>query len=256
MRPSERPLIGLTTSEVRTRKTLRPIPHGEPTPHEFALGVWYPQAIEEAGGMPVILPPTGKSEAEALVERLDGICLPGGPDLHPDAYGAEPHPQLGPTDREVDRFEFDVIACADRRGMPILGICRGAQALNVARGGTLIQHLPDLATGLLHRQTGPGNETTHPVEVVPDSRLAAIVGAGELPVNTFHHQGIERLGEGLRAVAFAPDETVEGIEGNGDAFLLGVQWHAETLIEQGRQLALFRALVEAAAGSPVGAAAG
>ena len=131
----------------------------------------YLRAIEEAGGMPVVLPPLG--DAAAYLDRLDGICLSGGPDLDPDAYGApERHAELGPTEPGLDAFELELARAADARGLPILGICRGAQALNVARGGTLHQHLPG------HRQTEPATATTHTVHVEPGSRLADVAGAG------------------------------------------------------------------------------
>jgi len=246
MSPRARPLVGLTTSEVRTARTLRKIPHGDPTPHEFALGVWYPRAIERAGGMPVIVPPGGDTQVRELVSRLDGLCLPGGPDLDPATFGASPHPKLGPVNPDVDRFELHMIRCADERDLPILAICRGAQALNVARGGTLIQHLPDLGQAIDHRQKTPGNTTSHIVRLEPGSRLEEITGVTELDVNTFHHQGIERLGDELRAVAWAPDGTIEALESGERRFCVGVQWHAETLIERGPHLALFEALVDAA----------
>ena len=124
--------------------------------------------------------------------------------------------------------------------MPVLGICRGTQALNVACGGTLYQHLAG------HRQAEPGTETTHDVDVHGGTRLAALLGAGALPVNSFHHQAVDRLGSGLRVSATAADGTVEAIEGTGSAFVLGVQWHAETLAADALQLRLFQALVEVA----------
>src|SRR5215213_252718 len=182
-----RPLIGVTTSELRASSagTLRR--HGEPPHAEMALGMTYLRAIEAAGGMPVVLPPLG--DADALLDRLDGICLSGGPDLDPDAYGApRRHVELGPTEPSLDAFELALARAADARGMPLLGICRGAQALNVARGGTLHQHVAG------HRQTGAAGELTHAVEVAPGSRLAALVGVCELRVNSFHHQAVDRLG--------------------------------------------------------------
>ena len=246
MSPGARPLIGVTTSEVRTARTLRKIPHGEPTPHEFALGVWYPRAIERAGGMPVIIPPGGEQQVKEMVQRLDGLCLPGGPDLDPATYGEAPHPKLGPIDPDIDRFELHMIRCADECEIPVFAICRGAQAINVAAGGTLIQHLPDVGGAINHRQTAPGNTTSHEVRIESDSRLAEIAGPSDLDVNTFHHQGIERLGDGLRAVGWAPDGTIEALESDNGALWLGVQWHAETLIDHERHMALFDALIAAA----------
>jgi putative glutamine amidotransferase len=248
------PLIALTTSEVRTSRTLRPIPEGEPTPHEYALAISYVRAIELAGGLPVIMPPLGEVELEPLLDRIDGLCLPGGPDLDPATYGAEPHPRLGPIDSDIDRFELHVTRCVDELELPILAVCRGAQALNVARGGTLIQHLPDLDGNVVHRQQAPGIETSHSVSVEPASLLSDVLGATELEVNSFHHQGIERLGRGLRASAHAPDGTIEGLEAEDREFCLGVQWHAETLVHMEEQAGLFGAFVDACAGVEAGAA--
>ena len=131
----------------------------------------------------------------------------------------------------------------------MLGICRGSQALNVARGGTLHQHLGDLTDGSIqHRQAARGRVPTHAVRIAPDSRLARLMGVTEAQVNSFHHQAVERLGKGLRAVAWSPDGVVEGIEDDSDGMFMGVQWHAESLVEFPEQLALFRALVEEAEG--------
>jgi putative glutamine amidotransferase len=245
------PLIGLTTSEIRTARTLRPIPHGEPTPHEFALAIPYVRAVELAGGLPVIVPPLGDVALEPLLDRLDGLCVPGGPDLDPSTYGEDPHSELGPFNPDVDRFEIAMVRAADERELPILGICRGAEVLNVARGGSLIQHLPDLGARLPHRQDTPGTETSHPVSVATDSLLGEVTAADELQVNSFHHQGIGRLGRDLRPVAAAPDDTVEALEATDRRFCLGVQWHAETLVHMEPQIALFGAFVEAAAGADV-----
>jgi putative glutamine amidotransferase len=248
------PLIAVTTSEVRTARTLRPIPEGEPTPHEYALAISYVHAIELAGGLPVIMPPLGDVQLEPLLDRIDGLCLPGGPDLDPATYGADPHPKLGPIDSDIDRFELHVTQCVDERELPILAICRGAQALNVARGGTLIQHLPDLGGDVPHRQKAPGTETSHSVSIEAESLLSDAVGATELEVNSFHHQGIERLGAGLRACAHAPDGTIEGLEAGDREFCLGVQWHAETLVHMEAQAGLFGAFVDACGGAEAEAA--
>jgi putative glutamine amidotransferase len=235
-----KPLIGVTTSELRPSSagTLRR--HGEPPHAEMALGMTYLRAIEAAGGMPVVLPPLG--DAVAYLDRLDGICLSGGPDLDPDAYGApERHAELGPTEPGLDAFELALARAADERGLPILGICRGAQALNVARGGTLHQHLPG------HRQIEPATATTHTVDIEPGSRLAGVAGAGRLRVNSFHHQAVDVLGRELVAVAHAAGGIVEAVEATGPRLVLGVQWHAEGLTAQARHRALFEELVAASA---------
>jgi len=251
----ERPLIGVTTSEVRPAERVTPLPEGEPRGHEMALGLPYLNGIEAAGGLPLVIPPLPDAAIEPLLDRLDGICLSGGPDLDPENYGAEPHAELGPTEPDLDRFELAIARRADNRQMPILAICRGAQALNVVRGGSLHQHLPDLSQEIPHRQSIPGDRPSHEAALVPGSRLTAVLaaGAGEasaapertIGVNSFHHQAIERLGEGLAVSARAPDGTVEAIEDPDRPFLIGVQWHAETLVHRPYESALFRSFVDA-----------
>jgi putative glutamine amidotransferase len=238
-----RPLIGVTTSEMRPSALATTRRHGEPPHPEMALGMSYLRTLDAAGAMPVVLPPVG--DADEYLDRLDGICLSGGPDLDPDAYGAsERHAELGPTEPSLDAFELALLTGALERGMPILAICRGAQALNVACGGTLHQHVPG------HRQTELATQPTHDVAIFGRTQLARIMAARELSVNSFHHQAVDRVGSGLRVVARAADGTVEGIEGAG--FVVGVQWHAETLPTHSR---LFEALVIAASSEGLRAAA-
>jgi putative glutamine amidotransferase len=237
-----RPLIGVTTSELRPSGagTLRR--QGEPAHPEMALGMTYLQAIERAGAVPVVLPPC-VSDLEALISRLDGVCLSGGPDLDPEAYGSrERHAELGPTEPSLDAFELALARAALERGMPLLGICRGAQALNVACGGTLHQHLPG------HRQSDPGCTTSHEVEVLPRTRLAGLIGAGVHAVNSFHHQAVDRVPDGFAVTARAPDDTVEAIERTGDGgWAVGVQWHQEYMWQHdARHERPFAALVAAA----------
>ena len=243
-----RPLIGVTTSEVRLAEQVRPTPEGEPPRPEMALGLTYLRAIEAAGALPVVMPPLHLEAVEPLLARLSGVCLSGGPDLDPDAYDERRHPKLGPVEPELDRFELELARRADQRGLPILAVCRGAQTLNVARGGSLHQHLPDRpGVTIDHRQGAAGTEVTHDVTIAPDSMLARTMGRHEAQVNSFHHQGINRLGTGLRAVAWSPDGVIEGIEAPARDFLVGVQWHAECLVERPEQAALFAGLVSAAA---------
>jgi putative glutamine amidotransferase len=241
-----RPLIGITTSELRPG-VLRTLLREGLAPHdELMLGTTYPKAVDAAGAIPVVLAPVGLEAVPSLVARLDGICLAGGPDLDPGLYGAlERHPELGPTNAAHDAFELAVARAADAAGLPILGICRGAQALNVARGGTLHQHIAG------HRQAELPGRPTQRVAVAPDSLLAAVTGAGgTLEVNSFHHQAVDVLGAGLRIVARAADGTVEAVEDAARPFVLGVQWHAETLDERPEHGALFAALVAAAGARP------
>ena len=215
-----RPLIGVTTSELRaiSAGTLRR--HGEPPHAEMALGMTYLRAIEAAGGMPVVLPPLG--DAEALLDRLDGVCLSGGPDLDPDAYGApERHAELGPTEPGLDTFELALARAADERGLPLLGICRGAQALNVARGGTLHQHLPG------HRQTEPGTITTHAVQVDAGTRLAQLSAPGRSRELLPPPGGRRARSRPARGRATPPTARSRRSRRPGSRFILGVQWHAE-----------------------------
>jgi putative glutamine amidotransferase len=239
-----RPLIAVTTSELRRPEEVRARPQGEPPKLEVALATPYPDAIERAGGIPVIVPLLRPEAINQLLDRVDGVCLPGGPDLQPSTYGEEPHPELGPTEPRVDAVELALVRAADRRNLPILGICRGMQALNVARGGTLHQHLPDVVGKQLeHRQSEHGSVTTHHVETAPNSRVRATLGGPKLEVNSFHHQAIRALGQGLVATAWAPDGTIEAVEGPGGRLVLGVQWHAEGLEAHGP---LFELLISAA----------
>jgi putative glutamine amidotransferase len=214
----------------------------------MALGLTYMRAIERAGGLPMVIPPLAADAVEALVGRLDGLVLSGGPDIHPDTYGEPPHPLLGPTWRDLDLTELALARYATALKLPILAICRGAQALNIARSGTLYQHLPDrFGRAIEHRQkkdASPG--LAHEVEVEDGSVLAKAIGCTRLEVNSFHHQSMSELGRGLRAVAWAPDGVIEGVEASGHPFTVGVQWHAESMPDSAPQVRLFRSFVEAA----------
>lgn len=245
---SRRPLIGVSTSEVRYAEKVELRPEGEPADREMALGLKYLKAIEAAGGLPVVMPPLGLDAVGPLLASLDGVCLSGGPDLEPSAYHRPRDPHLGPTEPDLDRFELAVASEADGRGMPILAICRGAQALNVARGGTLIQHLPDrVGHQIDHRQQAPAERVTHVVDLKPESLLARTLGITHGEVNSFHHQAVDDLGRGLVAVAWSPDGVVEGLEAPDRDFVVGVQWHAEGIIARPEQARLFSSFVSAAA---------
>jgi putative glutamine amidotransferase len=243
-----KPLIGVTTSELRKAVDSPLRKHSEPALPEMALGMTYVRALEAAGATPVVIPPLAPEDAAAVIARLDGLVLSGGPDLAPRAYGAEPHPELGTTEPGLDAFEYAIALAACQAQLPTLGICRGAQTLNVARGGTLHQHLPDVVgESIAHRQEIDGRRPTHPVDVLPGSRLAELVGATHLAVNSFHHQAIDRLGEDLLASAWAPDGTIEAIEDQSLPFVVAVQWHAETLGAIPGQTGLFVGFVTAVA---------
>ncbi|SDJ91516.1 gamma-glutamyl-gamma-aminobutyrate hydrolase family protein [Streptomyces indicus] len=203
------------------------------------LPVGYPRLVQAAGGLAAMLPPDDPAHAAATVARLDGLVIAGGPDVEPVRYGAEPHPRTGPPARDRDAWELALIDAALAAGVPLLGICRGMQLLNVALGGTLVQHLDG--------HTGPvGEFGSHKVQPVPDTRLASLVpGPDEVP--TYHHQAVDRLGRDLVACAHAADGTVEAVELPGPGWVLGVQWHPE----MGTDLRVMRGLVAAAAASSV-----
>jgi putative glutamine amidotransferase len=243
---ADRPLIGVSSSELREARSTRPVDQGEPRQHEIALSLTYPEALDRGRGLPVILPPIEPDGVPDLVSRLSGLMLSGGPDIHPSAYGAAVDPHLGPTEPELDHFELALVREADARGMPILAICRGMQALNIVRGGTLHQHLPDVTGDKIeHRQTDPGERPTHWISLAPRSDLARTLGRTRAKVNSFHHQAIDQLGEGLRESAWAADGTIEAVEDPRRAFVCAVQWHAESLAHRPEQAAMFAAFVAA-----------
>jgi len=206
----------------------------------------YVDAIRRSGGRPVLLPPGGSDdEAAATVASLDGVVLAGGADVNPARYGAQPHPETAISDPDRDAWEFAVASAALREGVPLLGICRGMQVLNVYLGGTLHQHVPDLVGHDGHNGPHSGFDA-HRVRVTAGQRLPTILPGGDyFDVPTHHHQAVDVTGAGLVAVAWAEDGIVEAVEGNPgelDGFVIGVQWHPE----QGDDPRLFEALVAAA----------
>lgn len=225
------PLIGVTCGT-----QVQDTAFGQQT--TVSLNMRYLRAVALAGGLPVPIAPAAASATD-MVEALDGLVLPGGGDLDPACYGEPPQEEVYGVDPERDELEFSLLTAAEARGIPILGICRGMQLVNVSRGGTLIQHVDDSE---LHWQLGPAHEGAHTVEVHAGSRLAGFVGSEELTVNSYHHQAIGRLGDGLEVVAHA-DGLAEAFE-TADGLVLAVQWHPEQMFEHHpRQLALFEGFV-------------
>jgi putative glutamine amidotransferase len=212
----------------------------------------YVRAVIAGGGLPVIITPELEPGcAVELFGECDGLLLTGGEDVEPARYGAAPHAKLGDVSPSRDLNELALIAEARARDLPILGICRGIQILNVACGGTLHQDLPTQRPGAVNHEPGGARDTVaHPLTLEPQSRLAKIFGQDQITANSIHHQGIDSLGEGLIATAHAPDGLVEGIEShNPKEWLIGVQWHPEELAlhPHAADLKLFTALVAAAA---------
>lgn len=204
----------------------------------------YPAAVQRAGGVALVLPPdeAAVSDPDPLLDRIDAVLLAGGADIDPATYGATPHPETGPTWLERDRFEIALARRTLERAIPLLGVCRGMQIMNVALGGTLIQHLDEVIGTDRHRHT-PGAFGDHEVQLAPDSLAARAAGAERLAVKSHHHQGVDELGRGLVPTGWSVDEgVVEAIELPDHAFALGVLWHPE---EDGRSRVI-SSLVEAA----------
>jgi putative glutamine amidotransferase len=237
---ARRPRIGITMdagSPDEERRTME-------------LPVDYVNAVIRAGGLPVLLPWTRDAALRAeMLAMVDGLLVPGGNDIDPHLYGQEKHPQTTLTARERQDFDFAMLALAEQRQLPTLGICMGCQTMNVQRQGTLHQHLPELetppdASTLEHRK--PGDRTNaHDVKIRPQTQLAQAMKLSELPTNSRHHQGIAKIGHGLVASAFAPDGLVEAVEDPTLPFWVAVQWHPENLYGTPHER-LFEALVEAA----------
>jgi putative glutamine amidotransferase len=234
------PLIGITTSVTVDR-----------IPERACVNGTYIRAVQAAGGIPLLLTPHFTPEVQtALWQRLDGVVLTGGGDIEPAHYGQPRHPAVADVSEARDELELALTRRAVADDIPLFAICRGMQVLNVALGGTLVQDIPsERPTALLHSQKAPRHEPTHAVKVMGEgTRLGRVLGVLELQVNSMHHQAIERLGDGLREVAWAPDGIVEGVEMPGDdRFALGVQWHPEELVERDQAARnLFAAVVDAA----------
>jgi len=248
-RTSAPPLIGVVTHELRADDAPAWAPRPgrrerDLAPARLSLRLSYTQALQEAGAIAVVLPAHGYvDDTAALLDRVDGLLVSGGPDLDPALYGQEPHPLLGPDVALVaDEYEQALLRGAAERDLPLLGICRGLQALNVSRGGTLHQHVPG------HLQTHDAFEPAHEVEVERGSLLHWLADSDGLAVNSFHHQAADRIGAGLEVCATAPDGTVEALWDPAASFCLGVQWHAELLTHRAEQATLLSGLVHAACG--------
>ncbi|MEU5698426.1 gamma-glutamyl-gamma-aminobutyrate hydrolase family protein [Streptomyces aurantiacus] len=208
----DRPLIGVSTY-------LEPARWGVWELEAALLPAGYPRLVQAAGGLTAMLPPDDPAYAAGVVARLDGLVIAGGPDVDPSRYGAERDPRCGPEARARDGWELALIEAALDSGTPLLGVCRGMQLLNVALGGTLVQHIEGHAEAV-------GVFGRHGVKPVPGSLYAGLIGE-EVSVPTYHHQAVERLGAGLVPSAYAGDGTVEAVELPGPGWVLGVQWHPE-----------------------------
>lgn len=234
-----KPKIGVVTS-----------PRGPEGPLLEAVERAYVDAVCRAGGLPILLPVLDPGDAADVLATVDGLLLTGGGDIDPARYGAAPHPSVYGVDAGRDAWELALARAAVGGDVPVLGICRGSQVLNVAAGGSLVQHLPDVSDEP-HRVPERADQVVHTVDVAEGSRLAAVVGCATLGVNTLHHQAAGVVGSGLAVVATAPDGTIEAIEGRHGCRVLGVQWHPELLPHLAEHADLFAWLVAEAGGASV-----
>jgi putative glutamine amidotransferase len=227
------PLIGITT-------------YGRDEDQTFSLPAAYVDAVRRAGGIPVLIPP-GEPNLAALLAKVDGLILAGGGDVDPGLYNGHPHETIYLIDPERDETELALVRQVVQGNTPTLGICRGAQVINVALGGTLIEHLPDEVGNAITHRLPPSKPTSHRIELATGSKLAGILDAEGIDAASWHHQAIRQPAPGLQVVAQAEDGTIEAAEKPDHPWLVAVQWHPElTAGEDPVQQRLFDALVAAA----------
>ena len=240
MQGSRRPVIGIT------------LDYSDADPARYQASGDYATSVERAGGLPFFLPfRTDLSLIPQIVDALDGVLFSGGNDLDPSLYGETFHPRAVPIQPDRQRFELALIAEVERRRMPALGVCLGSQLMNVHRGGSLVQYLPDVRRegSIDHRKDPAQPNRRHRVRIEPQTLLAGAIGRGEIDVNSRHKQAIRDVGRGLRVNAVAPDGVIEGIEDPTLPLFLAVQWHPENLSDQPEHLAPFKLLVDKASES-------
>ncbi|WP_238360834.1 gamma-glutamyl-gamma-aminobutyrate hydrolase family protein [Iningainema tapete] len=227
------PLIGITTS-------------GQQLTGNFSLPAVYANAIRQAGGRPILLPP-GESDPRFILELVDGVILSGGGDIDPIIYNGFPHPTIYNIDTERDAFELALGQLLLATDIPVLGICRGLEVLVVADGGNLIPHIPDEFGNAIAHRSDQSHSTEHTVQIIPNSLLANLVGVREMTVVSWHHQAVRTVPKRWRIVAQATDGVIEALENECHPWMLGVQWHPELSINDPAQQGIFRGFVAAAA---------
>jgi putative glutamine amidotransferase len=247
---TRRPVVGIPT---QTLQSLGGV--SAEIPPSWVMSQRYILTLTAAGAVPWLIPLVDEATLRGIYDGLDAVFLPGGADIDPATYGADPHPLCDRTDRDRDRVEVSLATWALEEQKPLLGVCRGMQLINVAAGGSLYQDLAQEMPGALKHDYFPfrgrsyaRDYLAHDVRVAGGSRLAQLVGAGPLPVNSMHHQGIRELGRGLVPTAVAPDGLVEAIEGEQGGYLVAVQWHPEALTDNDpRARGIFTDFIAAAA---------
>lgn len=241
--PMKTPLIGLTTERLSIQKPIVTVGAKEA----------YVRAILKAGGIPLLIPVgLTRSQLRDMFEKLDGIVLVGGGDIEPSRFNGSPHPRVYDVDQERDEMEIELVQMAAQDGKPLLGICRGAQVINVAMGGTLYTDIADQLKGALKHDYFPNyprDTLAHKVKIMDRTLLEKIIGEDEIQVNSLHHQGLARIGEELRVSAWSPDGLAEAVELLGHPFLMGVQWHPEWLTHHPAHFALIETFIQIAAGN-------
>jgi putative glutamine amidotransferase len=232
-------IIGVSGSEFREPAHIRQIPKSDPPRNDMSISLAYLRAVNGTGAIPLVIPP---------IKTIDGLFVSGGPDIDPVLYDRAPSEHNGPTFPIIDAFQYGLIREADAIGMPMLCVCRGTQMLNVARDGSLHQHIPDdfPESKIVHAQQEDGAFVAHDVHIELNTKLHDILGLEKTHVNSFHHQAVERLGRNLVASAHADDGVIEAVEATDRNFMIGVQWHAESLVHaEDQQSRLYQALVDA-----------
>jgi putative glutamine amidotransferase len=226
-----KPVIGITADVV-------PTPESEYAPAKLQLNWNYAQCVADAGGIPVIIPP--QADPDQILDVVDGILIPGGNDIDASNWGEENHPEVKPIEESRFNIEKELMLRAGR-DLPVLGICYGCQLINVVRGGSLIQHLPDVVG---HNENSGG--TMQDYSISESSKLGSIVAQGKVQGKSYHHQAVKEVGEGMKVVARGDDGTVEAIEAEDRPWMVGVQWHPERTADDPATQRLFREFIEAA----------
>jgi len=235
-----RPVIGITTDYHDTEE-------------RYLSTMTYTQAVERAGGLPLLIPfAIDHAMIPQIVDQFDGILFTGGNDMNPRRWGEEWHPKVARMDQRREEFEFALLAEVERRRTPALGVCFGSQLMNVHRGGSLTQFLPDEKPDAMeHRNLmDKGQQRRHAIKLETDSQLGRAIGKSDVSVNTYHKQAVNQIGRGLRIIATAPDGVIEAFEDPTMPLFAAVQWHPERLIDEPEHLAPFKLLVAKAASAP------